>query len=101
MRMLLKVTFPNEPFNAAVREGTVGTRIGRILEATKPEAVYFTEMNGYRGAVVVVDVKHVSEIPAYCEPWFLGFQAQVESRIAMTPEDLGKAGLENLGKKWK
>jgi hypothetical protein len=34
------------------------------------------------------------------EPWFLAFHADVEFRVAMTPEDLKRAGLEELGKSW-
>ncbi len=34
------------------------------------------------------------------EPWFLTFNAKVEFRIAMTPEDLSRASLDTLGKKW-
>jgi len=34
------------------------------------------------------------------EPWFLTFNAHVEFRVAMTPEDLGRANLDALGKKW-
>jgi hypothetical protein len=34
------------------------------------------------------------------EPWFLGFRADVRLGVAMTPEDLKKAGLDDLGKKW-
>ncbi len=47
-----------------------------------------------------------TEIPAPqflsedAEPWFLTFNADCEFRIAMTPEDLAKVGLEELGKKW-
>ena len=41
-----------------------------------------------------------SKIPALAEPWFLTFNADVELRVAMTPEDLARAGLEALGKKW-
>lgn len=100
MRMLLSVEFPLEPFNSAVRNGTVGAIIGRILEDIKPEAVYFTEQNGCRGAILIVDVERDSQIPALAEPWFLHFNAECKFRIAMTPEDLQQAGLEALGKKW-
>jgi hypothetical protein len=100
MRMLLNVKIPHEKFNAAVKDGTVGQKLSRILEDTKPEAVYFTEQNGQRGAVLIVDVKDPSKIPTFAEPWFLAFNADVEFRIAMIPEDLKKAGLEQLGKKW-
>jgi hypothetical protein len=96
----MNVKIPHQQFNAAVKDGTVGGKLNRILEASKPEAVYFTEQNGYRGALLVVDLPDASKIPALAEPWFLTFQADVEFRIAMTPEDLMKAGLEELGHKW-
>lgn len=101
MRMLLNIRIPHEPFNTMVREGSVGNVIRQILEEAKPESVYFTEQNGARGAVMVVDIDAASSIPAIAEPWFLKFNADCELRIAMLPEDLMKAGLENLGSKWK
>lgn len=78
----------------------MGSKIQRILEATKPEAVYFTEHNGQHGAVVIVNLPDASKIPALSEPWFLTFQADVELRIAMTPADPEKGGLDKLGEKW-
>jgi hypothetical protein len=98
--MLMHVRFPLEPFNSAVRNGTAGEKIQRILESVKPEAVYFTEQNGHRGGTLVVNVKDSSEVPALAEPFFLTFNAEVEFRIAMTPEDLARSGLDALGKKW-
>jgi hypothetical protein len=100
MRVLVNVKFPHQPFNAAVKDGTVGSKLSRILDATKPEAVYFTEQNGQRAAVLIVDVPDPSKIPALSEPWFLTFQADVEFRIVMSPDDLKLAGLDELGKKW-
>jgi hypothetical protein len=98
--MLMEVKLPLEPFNTAVRNGTAGQIIGKILEAAKPEAAYFTERDGCRGAIIVVHVDDVSQIPELAEPWFLHFNANCQFRIAMTPDDLKKAGLEELGKKW-
>ena len=100
MRILLNVRIPHQPFNAAVKDGTVGSKLSRILDAIKPEAVYFTEQNGQRGAVLIVDLADPSKIPSLAEPWFLTFEADVEFRIAMTPEDLKKAGLDALAKTW-
>lgn len=100
MKILLNVKIPHQTFNAAVKDGTVGAKLNRILEAMKPEAVYFTEQSGHRGAVLVVEMSDASKIPALAEPWFLTFEADVEFRIAMTPDDLKKAGLDDLGKKW-
>ena len=96
----MNVKIPHQQFNTAVKDGSVGSKLNRILEAIKPEAVYFTEQNGHRGAVLIVDLPDALKLPALAEPWFLTFQADVEFRIAMTPDDLMKAGLDELGKKW-
>jgi hypothetical protein len=100
MRMLMHVKIPHQEFNAAVRNGSVGKKIGAILESIKPEAVYFTNYDGKRGAIMIVDVKDPSHVPALAEPFFLAFNADVEFHIAMSPEDLGRAGLDDLAKKW-
>jgi hypothetical protein len=96
----MNVRFPHQQFNAAVKDGSAGAKLNRILEATKPEAVYFTELNGQRAAVLVVNLPDASKIPALAEPWFLTFQADVGLRVAMTPDDLKKGGLDEFGKKW-
>ena len=100
MKMLLQIKLPHETFNAAVRDGSVGKKIQSILEDTKPEAVYFTEMDGTRGAILVVNLEDPSKVPSLAEPWFLQFNADCKFRIVMTPDVLAKAGLEALGKKW-
>jgi len=100
MRMMLQVNLPHKPFNAAVKDGSVGNKINRILQDAKPEAVYFTEVDGQRCAILIVNLDDPSKIPAYAEPWFLSFEADVKFRPVMTPDDLGRAGLDALGKKW-
>jgi len=100
MHMIMLVQLPIEPFNSAVRDGSLGGKMKRILDATKPQNVWFTEREGHRGAILVVDVDNSSHIPRLAEPWFLEFNATVEFRIAMTPEDLANAHIEILGKQW-
>lgn len=100
MRMLLQVKIPHREFNAAVKDGTAGQKLNRILEETKPEAVYFTEHNGQRGVIMILDVEDPSKVPTFAEPWFLSFNADVEFHVAMTPDDLGRAGLDAIGRKW-
>ena len=100
MRMLIHAELPNETFNAAVRDGSAGKKIQRILEEQKPEAVYFMEFEGRRTALLIVNLEDASQIPALAEPWFLTFNANCKVRPVMKPEDLAKAGLEQLGKKW-
>jgi hypothetical protein len=100
MKMLLNVTMPHEPFNTMVRNGSAGKIIGQILDSMKPEVAYFTEQDGMRGGIFVVNVPNASDVPKFAEPFFLKFNADCKFRIAMTPEDLQKAGLEQLGKIW-
>ena len=100
MRMLMIVECPHEPFNTLVRKGTAGEIMGKILAALKPEASYFTELHGRRTAVLIVDLKDPSQIPTLAEPWFLNFHADCRIHPVMTPDDLQRAGLPELGKKW-
>ena len=100
MRMIVYVSFPVETFNAAVRDGSAGTKMKRILDHMKPEAAYFTDRDGQRSAVLIMDLEDPSRIPAIAEPWFLLFDAAVEIHPVMGPQDLASAGLEELGKTW-
>jgi hypothetical protein len=100
MTVILNIKFPVQKFNEAVRDGTAGKKLERILEAVKPDAIYFTEFNGERGAVAIFHFADASKIPFLAEPWFLTFEASVELKMAMTAGDLHKAGLKELGKKW-
>jgi hypothetical protein len=101
MRFVLQISFPVEKFNESIRDGSAGQKLGRILEAIKPEAVYFCGRGGQRTALVVVEMKDVSEMPRLAEPWFLQFNASVEFLPAMTPADLQQAGLDDLARQWQ
>jgi hypothetical protein len=98
--MLLEAQFPHEPFNTLVRQGNAGAILGKIMEEIRPESVYFTEMHGHRCGIFVINVKEPSEIPRFGEPLFLNFNADCRFRLVLSPEDLQKAGLDELGKKW-
>jgi hypothetical protein len=100
MKVMMIARMPHKEFNAALKDGSAGQKMNAILEALKPEAVYFTEMNGLRTAVLIVEMEKSSQIPSLAEPWFLTFNADVEFHPAMAPDDLQAAGLDNLGKQW-
>jgi len=100
MRMLMIVTVPHHKFNAAVKDGTAGAKLGKIMESIKPESVHLTSICGKRTAFIVVDLPDASKIPALAEPWFLTFDADVQFYPCMTPDDLKRGGLDELGKKW-
>ena len=73
---------------------SIGQKIGEVLEAIKPEVVYFTDNGVGRGALMIVDIEDYSEAPHITEPLMLAFNASVHYRLAMHPEQLAKAGLE-------
>ena len=100
MKMLLTVEFPHEPFNELIRSGKLGTVMERILKTIKPEATYFTEQDGLRSGIFVIDLQKQSDIPSFAEPFYLNFQANCKFRILMSAEDLQMASLDDLGKKW-
>jgi len=100
MRMLVDFRFPLEPFNSMVKNGTAGQKIEQVMGDIKPEAVYFTERDGKRGGTMIVDLPDPSKIPAIAEPLFLAFDAAVNFHPVMAPDDLAKAGLEEIGKSY-
>ena len=100
MRMLVDFNFPLEPFNTLVRNGTAGQKIEQIMNDIKPEAAYFSTRDGKRGGILIVDVADPSKFPAIAEPLFLTFNASVQFQIVISPEELGRAGLDELGKKY-
>lgn len=102
MRCIVKVNFPVEKSNEAMKSGKLQKNLQSIVEELKPEAAYFTAERGQRGGIFVVDLKDASQIPQVAEPFFLAFDASVEILPAMKLEDLMKAGphIESAVKKY-
>ena len=91
MRFLFEVTVPTERANAMMKSGTFGDTLGGILGQIRPEAAYFTEVDGYRTAFLVVDLQDAALLPAVAEPLFQAFQARVRFHPVMSAEDLQQA----------
>jgi hypothetical protein len=102
MRFLVQVTLPAEQANEAIRNGSFAETIESILTEQKPEAAYFTELDGQRTATIYVNLEDPSEIAKYSEPWWMAFGGSVEWHPVMTPDDLRKAGryLESAASKY-
>jgi hypothetical protein len=92
MRHVLVIKLDTTRANDAARAGTLGETIGAILEEQRPEAVYFTEIDGVRTGIVAIDIPAASDIPRIAEPWFLAFDANIGFHPAMVPGDLEQAG---------
>lgn len=68
MRMLLHAKLPHREFNAVVRDGSIGKKISRILDETKPESVYLTRIQRPAGGgIMIADVGDSSKVPAHAE----------------------------------
>jgi hypothetical protein len=98
MRMMLRFTLPVEKGNAAVNEGSVGRTMESIMGKLKPEAAYFTALDGVRGGMIFFDMADTSQIPELIEPFFLNLNAKIELVPVMKGDDLRK-GLAKLAAK--
>jgi hypothetical protein len=102
MRMMMKVSIPVEAGNAGIRDGSLVGQIQAILEEAKPESAYFAAQDGMRTGFLVVNMDDSSQLPGLAEPWWLAFNASVESFPVMSPDDLQRAGpaIESAIKKY-
>ncbi|WP_406331688.1 DUF3303 family protein [Streptomyces sp. NBC_00203] len=97
MRVLLRATFDTEKSNEAIRNGTLAKVIQESLEQIKPEAAYFTALDGDRTCFLVFDMEDSSQMPVFAEPFFLNFDAKIQYTPIMNLDDLQK-GLAQLGR---
>jgi hypothetical protein len=97
MRMLLKVQMDVEAGNRAIKDGSFGQVLERVMGQIKPEAAYFTAIDGKRTGLIFFDLHEPSDIPAIAEPFFQTVGASIEFLPVMTPEDVQK-GLEEAAK---
>jgi len=105
VRTMMKVSMPVEAANAAIKNGSLGTTIQKILAELQPESAYFiADDHGERTGIIVFDLKDSSHIPAVAEPWFLAFNARITMHPAMNAQDLAasaagmKHAVEHYGK---
>jgi hypothetical protein len=94
---MLKVRFPVEASNKALKEGTLEKTMGKMLEQLKPEAAYFFPDGGCRAAIFVFNLKEPSDIAVSVEPFFAAMNAEAYLTPVMNADDL-KAGLGKLMK---
>jgi hypothetical protein len=93
MRMLLKVQMDVEAGNRAIKDGSWGQAMERLMQQVQPEAVYFTTMDGKRTGLIFLDLRDPSQMPVLAEPLFMAVNASIDFSPAMTPEDV-QAGLQ-------
>jgi hypothetical protein len=88
--MLLKAVMDTEAANQDSEAGTIVENTTRAVEALHAEAAYFVVEDGQRSCLIVFDMEDPSQIPAICEPLFVGAKAKVTLSPVMNLDDLTK-----------
>jgi hypothetical protein len=91
MRVLVRAMIPTVAGNRMVKDLNFLKNLEEYLQKFNCEAAYFTEVNGSRTMVLILDLPSTEMIPAIVEPLFQGFDANVEIHPAMNLDDLKKA----------
>ncbi|MDQ3142282.1 MAG: hypothetical protein M3Q56_08550 [Bacteroidota bacterium] len=95
MRTLLKFSLDVDLANEAIKSGKLPVILDKLMELTKPEAAYFSTIEGTRTGLIFFDMKESSEIPPIAELLFVNFEADVEFFPVMNKDELQK-GLMNF-----
>ena len=95
MRMLMKAQIPTEAGNRGIKDGSLPAAIRKFTEAAKPEAAYFTTMDGLRTMIAVFDLKALPDMVRIAEPIFAAVDALIEFMPCMNADEL-KSGLSSL-----
>jgi len=98
MRTMMMVSMGVEAANRAAKDGRLGKVVMATQEKLKPEASYFTAINGKRTAFFVFDMTDSSQMPVIAEQLFQEMDAEIHMTPVMNTEDL-KKGLAAAGMK--
>jgi hypothetical protein len=91
MRVLVRAMISTVAGNKMVKDPNFLKNLEDYIRKFSCEATYFTEVNGSRTMVFVMDLPSPDMIPAIAEPLFQGYEANVEIHPAMNLDDLKKA----------
>ncbi|MGA7369338.1 MAG: hypothetical protein WBX01_09425 [Nitrososphaeraceae archaeon] len=91
MRVVVRAMIPTTAGNKMVKDPNFLKNVEDYIEKVNCEAAYFTDLNGMRTMVFVLDLSSPDMIPAIAEPLFQEYDANVEIHPAMNLDDLKKA----------
>ena len=74
-----------------MRAGRIGPVMQDLMKRVQPEAAYFHEQNGMRGASIIFDLESPAAMPAIAEPLYQELGATVEFLPVMNMEDMQQA----------
>ncbi|MCX6155384.1 MAG: hypothetical protein NT007_14620 [Candidatus Kapabacteria bacterium] len=88
MRMMLTVTIDVEAGNQAILTGEMPKLVAALCEKIKPEASYFTSVNGKRTSMFFFEMTDSSQMPPMLEPLYEKLKAGIVLSPVMNLEDL-------------
>ncbi|MBB5119183.1 hypothetical protein AF335_15265 [Streptomyces eurocidicus] len=97
MRTLLRARMDTRAGNEAIKNGSMPGIVQALMDQLKPEAAYFTALDGGRTCLMVFDLEDPSQMPAVAEKLFMDMEAEVEMHPVMNYDDL-KKGLGALSR---
>ena len=89
MRVLVRVIFPTEAGNRALKDPNFIKNIQAFIDNYKAEAAFFTPSNGDRSVNFIIDMPSSDMMATIAEPFFQ-MGARVEVQPVMNFEDLKK-----------
>lgn len=97
MRTLLSFQLPVARANQAIKDGSLPKTLEKVMALVKPEAAYFTTVDGKRTGLVFFDLSESSDIPVIAEPLFQDLDATVSFTPVMTGQELAKGLAKAFG----
>jgi hypothetical protein len=88
--MVLRFTLSVEKGNQAFKDCSLGKALESLMNKFKPEAAYFTPMDGKRAGMMFFDIAEPSHIVEAVEPLFANLNASVDIVPVMNADDLRK-----------
>jgi len=90
MKFLVRLHMPTEHGNKMLQDPNFPKKLEGVLNQIKPEAVYFTPIEGERGIYMIVNLPSADMIATIVEPLWMTFNCKLDLTPVMELSDLQK-----------
>lgn len=90
MKFLVRLHMPTEHGNRMLQDPNFPKKLEGVLNQIKPEAVYFTPIEGERGIYMIVNLPSADMIAGIAEPLWMTFNCKLDFTPLMELSDLQK-----------
>jgi hypothetical protein len=88
MKFLLRLHMPTEYGNKLLQDPNFPKKLEGVINQIKPEAVYFTPVEGERGIYMIVNLPSADMIATISEPLWMMFNCKLDLEPLMELKDL-------------